>query len=353
MNPTEFLFLGTFENQKNVGIGRDAEFFKESACSYFESFEVIPSVKVTSKRRRIANLVALTIRELGFLLRRKNPKKKYSKIVFHPQIPTTRTPRFPITNTIQIVRIHDLFPITNPEWFPKGVKFLFRIQLFFLNSAKAIFVCNSEYTQSQLQKIIKLKNKSYVIRCPINVPNRNDMCEVCEICLDSQILGSRFAFSLGTLEPRKNFDFISKIWPEISRQTDAKLVIAGKRGWKVPTIFNTNTSVVYLGKVCDGALFKLYSSASLYIAPSKAEGFDIPFHEAQEFRLPVLASDIPVHRIKNVTLFRATDPFEFQTKAIQLLLGDDRPRGHFVSNDSSALRKIWESICINSNGELN
>jgi hypothetical protein len=353
MDREDFIFLGTFENQVNVGIGRDAIFFKESAHDFFGTLKILPPIEVDSKIRRLANLLSLMIKQFALLIVKVGKPKPNMKIVYHPQIPTTRTPRFPIANTIQVVRIHDIFPITNPEWFPRGVKFHFKVQLKLLNTAGAVFICNSEYTRTELQSLIKVRNKCYVVGCPIDKPNVLLSCGICEVCSDSRILETKFAFSLGTIEPRKNFDFISREWPEVWRQTKANLVIAGNSGWKMPKIFNTDTSVFYVGKVCDSALYKLYSTASIYIAPSKAEGFDIPFHEAQKFNLTILASNIPVHQDFNVTLFSIKDSVEFRTKAVDLLRNDKRKTHYTFPNYSVDLINIWKSLRLELRGESN
>ena len=350
MKQARFVFLGTFENQKAVGIGRDAQFFKESASRYFDSFETLHAVESKSRLIRICNLLAQVARVCIYLLNFRSRENAKANIVFHPQIPTTRTPKFPIANSIHVVRIHDLFPITNPEWFPRGVKLLFKVQLHLLNSLNCIFVCNSEYTISELRKILEPKSESFLIRCPVNQPNAEELCGLCKVCRNPEILESRFAFSLGTLEPRKNLDFISFEWSNIMKTTDVKLIIAGAPGWKIPRISNTSSSVTFLGKICDGALSKLYRSSLLYIAPSKSEGFDIPFHEARSYGIPIIASDIPVHQNFNIRLFNPSDAIEFRFAAIQLLSKAHSTYEYHSIDDSKELFRIWKVVSSKLNG---
>ncbi len=54
--------------------------------------------------------------------------------------------------------------------------------------------------------------------------------------------------------------------------------------------------VVELGAIPYGLLYQLYQSCDLYVTPAYAESFAHPLVEAMASGLPVLASDLPVHR---------------------------------------------------------
>lgn len=54
--------------------------------------------------------------------------------------------------------------------------------------------------------------------------------------------------------------------------------------------------VIWLGRVSDTDLVKLYNQCSVFVFPSLYEGFGIPLLEAFSCRAPVVASDIPVFR---------------------------------------------------------
>jgi glycosyltransferase involved in cell wall biosynthesis len=55
-------------------------------------------------------------------------------------------------------------------------------------------------------------------------------------------------------------------------------------------------SVVELGAIRYGLLHHVYRSADVYVSPAYAESFAHPLVEAMSSALPVVASDIPVHR---------------------------------------------------------
>jgi len=66
-----------------------------------------------------------------------------------------------------------------------------------------------------------------------------------------------------------------------------KLVVTGKEGWGDLT---PNDRTHFTGWVNDQELTALYQCASLYLAPSKHEGFGIPLLEAWECDCPVICS---------------------------------------------------------------
>jgi len=304
-----------------VGIGKDASNFSSTAASFFENFFLIKPISnknfflpyLIFMLQVFKSIVAVADR------RRRNHKGQVTNIVFHPQIPTKRTAKYPTKNTLHVVRIHDLFPITNPEWFPFGVKWIFLLQLRLLSLQNTLFVCNSKFTFLELQKILKSENKIYILECLVGKP-AGSPCENCRICTKSFEIPPKFALTVGTLEPRKNFDFISKNWDGVWNLTKIPLIIAGGDGWKLPQLKNSLPSVHHLGKVCDSALNQLYEIASLYIAGSKSEGFDMPFHEASLYGIPVLASDIQVHKEFGVALFALEDSQEFVSMASSMIL---------------------------------
>ena len=55
-------------------------------------------------------------------------------------------------------------------------------------------------------------------------------------------------------------------------------------------------SFLFLGHVSRETLFVLYKHAQALLFPSQYEGFGIPISEAAQFKLPIIASDIPPTR---------------------------------------------------------
>lgn len=107
-----------------------------------------------------------------------------------------------------------------------------------------------------------------------------------------------------TLEPRKNhayaLDAFDRIWQRGGR---AKLCLVGKVGWKVEALVARITShplfnerLFLWSDIGDWELDYCYKHAKALIFPSLAEGFGLPIIESLQRGLPVIVSDIPVHR---------------------------------------------------------
>jgi glycosyltransferase involved in cell wall biosynthesis len=100
------------------------------------------------------------------------------------------------------------------------------------------------------------------------------------------------------------------------------LFVIGEYGWKSSAVrrklLDNNQDVRWLGKICDSSLKFLYSSAKVFISASKAEGFNLPVREALSFGVPVVISDIPIHRelYRDEAFFFTFDSTESFKKAI-------------------------------------
>lgn len=127
--------------------------------------------------------------------------------------------------------------------------------------------------------------------------------------------GTNIILMAGTLAERKNHNMVLNAFDQLhaAGRTDLHLVVAGDPSpatGRIKMIANGNipqpSYLTLLGKVSDEKLAQLYKQASACIFASDDEGFGLPLWEAQYFKTPVIASDIPVFREignENVTFF--------------------------------------------------
>ena len=110
--------------------------------------------------------------------------------------------------------------------------------------------------------------------------------------------------SVSTIEPRKNYglllDAFEKIWPQYP---DARLCLVGRKGWLVDDLIERirrhsrwGQQLFWFENLTDTELAYAYSHAKAFLFPSFVEGFGLPIVEALQYRLPVFASDTPIHR---------------------------------------------------------
>lgn len=122
--------------------------------------------------------------------------------------------------------------------------------------------------------------------------------------LPKELEGGNIYIMVGTIEPRKNHDFVlnafEKLWKGGSQ---VKLCIIGKVGWKCTGTMKRITESRYYNKhlflhnnVSDAELSCYMQKAHTVIMASIVEGFGLPLIEAMHMKKTVLASDIPVFR---------------------------------------------------------
>ena len=124
--------------------------------------------------------------------------------------------------------------------------------------------------------------------------------EECRSLLDAHRLKHRsFVLCVGTLEPRKNLDFMIRSYaalPAAFRERHP-LVLVGMRGWLTSELESVMQPLVSsghvrpLGFVADDDLAILYASASVLVYPSLYEGFGLPPLEAMSSGTPVIVSN--------------------------------------------------------------
>lgn len=182
------------------------------------------------------------------------------------------------------VRVHDIFPITNPEWFGLRARIAFRIAFLYYRSIKATFVTNSYYTEGEL-KSLTTNSKIITLWCePRDV--ETSPCNTCSACifLNNYDFTKLLLIAVGTIEPRKDYEklyalqnLLGKIEPEY------QIVVLGRYGWKQKRTYERlKLNIILLENSCDGSIGKLIKTNSIYISTSFKEGFGLP---ALEWRL--------------------------------------------------------------------
>jgi glycosyltransferase involved in cell wall biosynthesis len=222
--------------------------------------------------------------------------------VGHTGLNSARFARWIATvNVRPIYLIHDLIPITHPEFCRAGEaeKHRERIRTVLLTATGVIG--NSQATLDDLACFAQEQG----LRMPPAlaawlgtdpIPVRSDLR-----------LPDRPSFIvLGTIEGRKNHQMLLNIWSRLIDRlgSDApKLLIIGQRGWEAESVFDALDRtekllghVVELSGSSDEELGRHLASARALLFPSQAEGYGLPLVEALGMGVPVIASDLPVFR---------------------------------------------------------
>ncbi|HWM16678.1 MAG TPA: glycosyltransferase family 1 protein [Microbacterium sp.] len=155
--------------------------------------------------------------------------------------------------------------------------------------------------------------------------------------------------AMGNRRPHKNWDGLIRALAEIPAAERPRLVITGGRGEdpleRVATESGVAEWVDLRGWVSSAEVSHLYSVASMLVIPSFAEGFSLPTLEAMGAGVPVLLSDIPVHRYVGGDAAGYFDPTDARdiARAIRHLLND--PAAVVAASErgrEQAARFTWE-----------
>ncbi|MCC9135131.1 glycosyltransferase family 4 protein [Pontibacter silvestris] len=116
-----------------------------------------------------------------------------------------------------------------------------------------------------------------------------------ESVLHKYCLSSKFILFVGTLEPRKNLEFLLSLMPDLVNFGYSLLVI-GAKGWGNTNIKDIieqqnfpTASIRFAGFVSTEELITIYNIASVYVSTSYNEGFGMPQLEAMACGCPVVS----------------------------------------------------------------
>ncbi len=220
----------------------------------------------------------------------------------------------PLAGRIGITTLHDVSFFIGPEWFRR--KDLFLLRRFVPQSARraARVLTVSETSRGDIERFIPAARGKTVVTplaCPLHIqPNGPEVARA--------LLGhdEPYLLTVGTRWPRKNM----QLAVDAARLSGFRLVVTGKPGWGEEKF----EGVQAVGYVDSETLSSLYSAASLYLAPSRHEGFGLPLLEAFRCGCPVLCSSggaLPEVAAAAAVVMPTWDPQSW-AEAIQKLMND-------------------------------
>ena len=252
----------------------------------------------------------------------------------------------------RVVMLHDLIPITHPEFCRPGDGAKHRRRVLTALHHASRIVVNSHYTAHEL---LTFAEREGLTAPPIDVAHLG----LEPVFVKSQPSGARrpYFVHVGTIEARKNLAFLLTIWRRLQEKMGdqaPRLVLIGRYGWENEAVLdhlqrspNLQGLVHQVENLPDTALADLMSGAQAVLAPSAVEGFDLPAVEACALGVPLIASDIPAHRelVPQATLIDPLDglgwleALEAATRCRPLAPAYQAPtwKGHFQSIEDHLL----------------
>jgi len=158
-------------------------------------------------------------------------------------------------------------------------------------------ICVSEWSRLEAIKLLGLDpNKTFAIQNGLDHDlfhphDKEKSREDLKLPKDKKII-----LNVGSEIERKNLDGVLKAFLEISKnRKDVLLVRLGEKTEKYDAMIKElglTDIVVYLEKLKDEEVAKLYSASDLLIMPSFEEGFGLPIIEAMACGCPVVTSNV-------------------------------------------------------------
>lgn len=196
--------------------------------------------------------------------------------------------------------IHDLIPITHPEFCRPGEAARHRERMInALNSASGVIV-NSRDTGRELADFAQ-REALPVPPCVVAWLGTEEIPRVTR-----RTDARPYFVMVGTIEARKNHLLVLDVWRDlVARLGDRapELVIIGQRGWeaeeaiaRLDQLGAMASHVRELGRCDDATMHRLIANAQAVLMPSFIEGYGLPLVEALKQAVPVIATDLPVFR---------------------------------------------------------
>ncbi len=209
----------------------------------------------------------------------------------------------PVTTHIPlIITVHDLsfvrFPETLPPWKARYLRWMTRHAI---EKARRVIAVSESTRQDILRWLPVPPTKVVTVHNGVDAHFRPLPSSVVAEWRRRRGLPERFILYVGTLQPRKNLATLLRayaLWrqeaPAYGR--DIPLVLAGARGWYTEHLFRLveelalKAWVHFPGYLPREELPYWYNAATLFVYPSRFEGFGLPVLEAMACGTPVIAA---------------------------------------------------------------
>ena len=199
--------------------------------------------------------------------------------------------------------LHDVLPLTHPEWFPDEVSHAFDRWLAVVLQTPCRVLCVSRESANQFQALLTSRQLPSPQEGIVSIPLGCDFLpSVPKRVLPPRVPEAARVLMVGTVEPRKRhaqaLDAFELLW---ARGEQCELVIVGQPGWLVAELLSRlrnhperGRRLHWIEDADDRTLVAVYRECDTLLMASKGEGFGLPIIEAGDAGLALLLRDLPV-----------------------------------------------------------
>lgn len=224
----------------------------------------------------------------------------------------------------QIVTLHDVFHLANPQYY-SCIKRMIIVPYYYFsvrNSSRILTV--SHFSKAEIERFFG-KHATGKVICVYNG------CDIDATNIHPKEIGHRYILFVGSIKPHKNLKNALEGFRQM-QDKDVRFVIVGKKEgfitgdqevFQLVEQINTEQErACFTGSVTDQELYAWYKGASMLVMPSLYEGFGLPIIEAMHFKLPIACSDMSVFKEIGkdmVIYFNPNSPQDICSKMIECL----------------------------------
>lgn len=260
---------------------------------------------------------------------------------------------------VKIINLHyDSVPIVNAAWSHANTVIRYT-KFFHAKIAYSDFIFSiSQFVKDEIddfsQKFLGVSKPGAVIPLgPLPTVDESDVSNFATLEQKFEhLLSKPFFVAVGTLEPRKNYELLLKIYND-SGISQANLVMIGREGWNVDNLISDikssekyNKSIFWLSDVNDEELAFLYSRCYAYITTSHYEGYGLPALESLSFGIPTIVSNggaLPEVVGDAAEVFDLAKP-EQLTNIMKRIIADPDYRESLILKAKAYISPSWSDV---------